>query len=204
MIYTLITKILWNFVLLSILFQSFNQVKILQMSQQLSCFRMCKIMTWSRSWFFLHKSNMYLLQNLDYEHKKVYEMGPISTAIWHLNGLELHNDLTFQEKMGLNIGPSGIPGAINVKCEQSHYLTYRSRDDKQSMNHFPLTTLWPSDAIWWHKSGSILAEVTVCCLMAPRHYLNRSLLALILLQFHRKCLRYAGKRYSFKIKFWRF
>ena len=45
--------------------------------------------------------------------------------------------------MGLNIGPSGIPGAINKKCEQSHYLTCRSRDDKQSMIHF--LTHWGKD-----------------------------------------------------------
>ena len=34
-------------------------------------------------------------------------------------------------------------------------------------------SLWPSDAIWWHRSGSTLAQVMACCLKAPSHYLNQ-------------------------------
>ena len=36
-----------------------------------------------------------------------------------------------------------------------------------------VNSLWPSDAIWWQRSGSTLAQVMVCCLMAPSHYLNQ-------------------------------
>ena len=36
-----------------------------------------------------------------------------------------------------------------------------------------LNSLWPSDAIWHHRSGSTLAQVMVCCLTAPSHYLNQ-------------------------------
>ena len=36
-----------------------------------------------------------------------------------------------------------------------------------------VNSLWPSDAIGHHKSGSSLAQVMVCCLMAPSHYLNK-------------------------------
>ena len=36
-----------------------------------------------------------------------------------------------------------------------------------------LNSLWPSDAIWRHRSGSTLAQVTGCCLTAPSHYLNQ-------------------------------
>ena len=32
-------------------------------------------------------------------------------------------------------------------------------------------SLWPSVAIWWHRSGSALAQLMACCLMAPSHYL---------------------------------
>ena len=38
--------------------------------------------------------------------------------------------------------------------------------------------LWPSDAIRRHRSGSILAEVMVCYLMAPSHYLNQCWLSI--------------------------
>ena len=34
-------------------------------------------------------------------------------------------------------------------------------------------SLWPSDAIWWHISGSTLVQVMACCLKAPSHYLNQ-------------------------------
>ena len=33
--------------------------------------------------------------------------------------------------------------------------------------------LWPNDTIGQHKSGSTLAQVMACCLMAPNHYLNQ-------------------------------
>ena len=36
-----------------------------------------------------------------------------------------------------------------------------------------LNSLWPSDTIWWYSSGSTLAQVMACCLMAPSHYLNQ-------------------------------
>ena len=41
-----------------------------------------------------------------------------------------------------------------------------------------IRSLWvnpmrPSDAVWWHRPGSRLAQEMACCLMAPSHYLNR-------------------------------
>ena len=34
-------------------------------------------------------------------------------------------------------------------------------------------SFWPSDAIWWQRSGSKLALVMAFCLMAPSHYQNQ-------------------------------
>ena len=36
-----------------------------------------------------------------------------------------------------------------------------------------INSLWPSNAIYWHRSGSTLAQVMACCLTAPSHYLNQ-------------------------------
>ena len=36
-----------------------------------------------------------------------------------------------------------------------------------------INSLWPSDAIWQHRSWSTLAQVMACCLAAPSHYLNQ-------------------------------
>ena len=36
-----------------------------------------------------------------------------------------------------------------------------------------VNTLWSNDTISQHRSGSTLAQVMACCLMAPSHYLNQ-------------------------------
>ena len=38
--------------------------------------------------------------------------------------------------------------------------------------HILVNSWWPSETIWWHRSGSTLAQVMVCCLKAPSHCLN--------------------------------
>ena len=47
-----------------------------------------------------------------------------------------------------------------------------------------INPLWPSDAIWRHRSGSTLAQVMACCLMAPSHYLNQCWLIISEVQWH--------------------
>ena len=44
--------------------------------------------------------------------------------------------------------------------EKSHWLPF-------------IISLWPSDTIWQHRSGSTLAQVMACCLMAPSHHLTQ-------------------------------
>ena len=36
-----------------------------------------------------------------------------------------------------------------------------------------VNSLWPSDIMWWHISGSTLVQVMARCLTAPSHYLNQ-------------------------------
>ena len=40
-------------------------------------------------------------------------------------------------------------------------------------NEYASNSLWPSDAIWQHRSGSKLDQVMACCPRAPSHYLNQ-------------------------------
>ena len=47
-----------------------------------------------------------------------------------------------------------------------------------------VNSLRPSDAIWRHRSGSTLAQVMVCCLTAPSHYLNQCWLVISEVQWH--------------------
>ena len=50
--------------------------------------------------------------------------------------------------------------------------------------HICLKSLWPTDTIWRHKSGSTLAQVMACCLTAPSHYLNQCWLIISKVQWH--------------------
>ena len=38
-----------------------------------------------------------------------------------------------------------------------------------------INSLWPSDAMWRHRSASTLAQVMACCLITPSHYLTHYL-----------------------------
>ena len=48
----------------------------------------------------------------------------------------------------------------------------------------PITSLWPRDAIWRHRSGSTLAQVMASCLTAPSHYLNQCWLNISVALWH--------------------
>ena len=47
-----------------------------------------------------------------------------------------------------------------------------------------VNSLWPSDTIWRHKSGSTLAQVMASFLTAPSHYLNQCGLVISKVQWH--------------------
>ena len=51
-----------------------------------------------------------------------------------------------------------------------------------------VNSLWPSDTIWWHRSGSTLAQVLACCLTAPSHYLNQCWLIISKASWHSSVL----------------
>ena len=47
-----------------------------------------------------------------------------------------------------------------------------------------INSLWPSDTTWRQSSGSTLAQVMVCCLTAPSHYLNQCWLVISEVQWY--------------------
>ena len=68
-------------------------------------------------------------------------------------------------------------------------------------------SLWPSDAIWHHRSKSTLVQVMACCLTAPSHHAPKPMLtnhqwglvAFTWGKFHRKCPRYVSLLWVWKI-----
>ena len=49
------------------------------------------------------------------------------------------------------------------------------------------------DALWWDRSGSTLAQVMACCLMAPGHYLNHSV------TFYKRYLSHQSLKLTWKL-----
>ena len=47
-----------------------------------------------------------------------------------------------------------------------------------------VNSLWPSDTLWWQRSGSTLGQVMACCLTAPSHYLNQCWLIISKVLWH--------------------
>ena len=68
-------------------------------------------------------------------------------------------------------------------------------------------SLKPSDTIWQYESGSTLAQVMACCLMAPSHYLSQCCLIIkgavtfTWGQYLRKCSRYISLLCVWKVLF---
>ena len=66
--------------------------------------------------------------------------------------------------------------------------------------------LWPSDAIWRPGTGSTLAQVMACCLMAPSHYLSQCWLIIrkvrvIWWHYHKKIWRYQFVKQDWELHF---
>ena len=59
----------------------------------------------------------------------------------------------------------------NMVC--SFKMFSKSLRAKQTLQNRILNSLRPSDAIWRQRTGSTLAQVMACCLMATSHYLNQ-------------------------------
>ena len=65
-----------------------------------------------------------------------------------------------------------------------------------------IDSLWPIDTIWQHRSGSQLAQVMACCLMAPNHYLNQCWLNISCIHpraISQKMCKICWQKFSFKI-----
>ena len=57
-------------------------------------------------------------------------------------------------------------------CHNGTQTVYE-KTNKQVLNLKMFKSLWPSDAIWEHRTRSTLAQVMACCLTAPSHYLSQ-------------------------------
>ena len=77
----------------------------------------------------------------------------------------------------LHSTPRNNLGEIWIIKKKFHSTKCISKCHLQNGGHFASTSicysLWPSDAIWRHRSWSTLAQVMASCLTASSHYLNQ-------------------------------
>ena len=95
---------------------------------------------------------------------------PMSTKMsWHHMTSLGHNELK-----------GNMSHDKNLKNKQNTVM----RKSGSAENSWSFNSLRPSDAIWWHRSGSTLAQVMACCLTAPSHYLNKCWLIITKVEWH--------------------
>ena len=79
---------------------------------------------------------------------------------WNIVNLNLRNTLPWNLKQN---------SKISIKKNAFEKVVCKMA----AIRYWPqcVNSLWPSDAIWQHRTGSTLAQVMACCLIAPCHYL---------------------------------
>ena len=80
--------------------------------------------------------------------------------------------LTSLVKLNRPLTMKWLSMVLSLNESRSHVTEQVSKRDSIQVR-LNIISLWPSDAIWRHRSGSTLAQVMACCLMAPSHYLNQ-------------------------------
>ena len=104
---------------------------------------------------------------------------------WQFHGNLVHNfSAIMKTQRHIDTGPAAndnynssarkVDGLRKKTCEKM-----RNFPGILFQREFPINSLWPSDVIWWHRSGSTLAQVMACCLMAPSHYLSQCLIIIL-------------------------
>ena len=75
---------------------------------------------------------------------------------------------------------------LQVRWYLHHNPCFHFRNISSFCMHFYVwfNSLWPSDAIWRHRTGSTLDQVMACCLTAPSHYLNQCWLIISKVHWH--------------------
>ena len=93
---------------------------------------------------------------------------PLLTPLgWTKDGFVMyHTQWQLKKYCSENRVPSaGLQSENSTKCNNYHSLAI--------INGVQVNSVWPSDIIWWHRSGLTLAQVMASCLTAPSHYLSQ-------------------------------
>ena len=88
-----------------------------------------------------------------------------------------------------------------IQCNQCHGCWWCGSARSQGISSHGINSLWPSDAMWQHRSGSTLVQVLACCLKAPSHGLNQNwhISKVQWGQFHMRQLSHQSLKLAWKI-----
>ena len=109
-------------------------------------------------------------------------------GIWNRCILGFVELFYYLARLGPVVSTNHVQYAQTVSLE-SHFKHHVNKVRTDWLNIFIcmvlLNSLWPSDAIWQHRSGSALARVMACCETAPSHYyLNQYWILISCFQWH--------------------
>ena len=101
----------------------------------------------------------------------------VSSALWRsfclgINVLICYTSTNFFIYYDYYIAPKTVRNVICQKWGRNRGTIF-SKDFRIDGCGNRINSLWPDDVIWWHISGSTLAQVMAFCLTAPSHYLNQ-------------------------------
>ena len=147
------------------------------------------------SWFQLHNKTQQSVNRVHNSWDLLYNIPLSGSTIWLIgntqwrrSGVRHQQHLVSTSNIPLQILFKFLKILIRQLLENQHTklfgLWYQFFNGLY--NNFPmfLNSLRPSGAIWQHRSGSTLAQVMACCLMAPSHYLSQCWLIINKVQWH--------------------
>ena len=74
--------------------------------------------------------------------------------------------------------------AVDSSSLYTHFCDFTCQKWQNKTVQSIINSLGPSDAMWWQRSVSPLAQVMACCLTAPSHYLNQCWLVISEVKWH--------------------
>ena len=126
-------------------------------------------------------STLNIMDNMNIEIWWLDKLWEKKSVLIHLYCLNLWHQMASWILVNIGSGNGLLPDWYQVITQTSAFIllinwTHGKKKCKMSAILFRFlyfNSLWPSDAIWQHRSGSTLAQVMACCLTAPSHYLNQ-------------------------------
>ena len=102
-----------------------------------------------------------------------------------------------------------MPLPLNACCSLSYSATASDflEHDHQEYHISWINVLWPSDVMWRHRSGLILALLVACFLTAPSHYLHQCAIWFSgshLKPILREVIKYQFVKWVWKTHFWNY